>query len=70
MKTYLVTLGIVGRAIVEVEAESEGAAIERACEEITRDDIDEWEALTRACRGNVCSRPSPWDATAKEIDDD
>ena len=59
MKRYFVTLPIVGTATVEVEAENEQAAIEAAFEGdgLTLQSIDEWEALSQGCRGNVCSLP-------------
>lgn len=65
MPTYNVTLPIAGHAFVEVEADSEEAAIEAALDAVTRDDIEEWEALREFNRGNVCNCPSPWEATAK-----
>ena len=57
MKKYYVTMPIVGTATVCVEAENKEAAIEAAFDsaELTRDSIDEWEALTRGCRGSGCA---------------
>ena len=44
MKTYEVTLPITGHIYIVVEADSEEDAIERAMEQYSRDDIENWEA--------------------------
>lgn len=69
MATYYVTLPIAGHAFLEVEADSEKAAIDKAMEEVTINDIDEWEALEQFNQGNVCHCPSPWEATAEKVEE-
>ncbi len=54
MKTYGVTLPITGTVYVEVEAESEDDAIEKALEsEVDSDDIESWETHRKIVQGNV-----------------
>jgi len=65
MAVYNVIIPIAGHAYKSVEADSEKEAIELAMSEVTIDDIDEWEALTRFNQGNVCYCPSPWEAKAE-----
>ena len=67
MKTYSVTIPIAGHAIVEVEADDEEAAIEKALEEVTLNNVDEWEALREFNRGNVCYCPQPWEIEAQDL---
>lgn len=56
MKRYSVSIPITGYVIVEIDAESEEAAIEAALDtEITSDLIEEWETHRQVTRGNVCS---------------
>lgn len=69
LRTFSVTLPIAGHAFLYVEAEDEKAAINKAMETVTRDDIEEWEALESFTRGNVCYCPSPWEAKAEEHSD-
>jgi hypothetical protein len=66
-KTWEVTVPIAGHAYVEVEAETEEEAIEKAINNIQIDDIQEWTALEQFNQGNVCYCPQPWDAEATEI---
>jgi hypothetical protein len=55
MKTFLVTLPISGFVSVEVEAEDEVEAIDRALEEdFTKVDIVDWGVHRHLVRGNVC----------------
>ena len=68
MPTYNVTIPIAGHAFKTVEADSEEEAIEKAMEEVSIDEIDEWGPLMRFNQGNVCYCPSPWEAEA-ELDD-
>ncbi len=55
MARWLVTLPFTGTVSVEVEADSEEAAIEAALndEEVTTDDIDQWETCRIITEGNV-----------------
>jgi hypothetical protein len=66
MAEYNVTIPIAGHAFKTVEADSQEEAIEKAMEELTVDDIGEWEPLMRFNQGNVCYCPSPWEAEAEE----
>ena len=50
--TYYVDVPIVARANVSVDAESEEEAIRMALEEVTLDDIEEWEAHKVIVEGN------------------
>lgn len=68
MKTYNVTLPIAGHINLDVEAESEEEAIEKAFGTCSMDDITEWEALEQFTKGNVCYCPQPWEAAAELID--
>lgn len=69
MKTYGVTLPIMGTAYVEVEAGSEEEAIEAALNgEITFGDFSEWDAVRQIVRGRVfCGSTN--EAYAEEIED-
>jgi hypothetical protein len=57
---YEVAIPIAGHAFLTVEAESEDEAVEIAMGEVTREHIEEWEALDAFHQGNVCYCPSPW----------
>lgn len=70
MKTWSVTLPIAGHAFLEVQAETEAAAIEAAMEAVTLSDIEEWEALHQFNKGNVCYCPQPWEPEAEDLGDD
>lgn len=72
MAKYGVLAPIAGHIYVEVDADSEKAAIAAAfeSEDLTISNIEGWEALTEFNRGNVCYCPSPWEADATLIDDD
>lgn len=64
MKTYTVTLPIAGHIVIDVEAESEEAAIEAAMcsDKLTLANIESWGALEQFNQGNVCYCPQPWEA--------
>lgn len=66
MKTYTVTLPIAGHAYVTVEAEDEKQAIEKALEEVTIENIEDWQAMETFNQGNVLYCPQPWNAEAVE----
>jgi hypothetical protein len=67
MATYSVTLPINGKMFVEVEADSDEEAIDKALEsELTIDLIEEWEALRIVCQGN-CFRGCCNEAYAEEM---
>ncbi len=68
MKTYEVTLPIVGIAFLTVEAESEEDAISKAIDEVSMEHIEEWDALRRITSGNVLYA-SRNEAEAVEIED-
>lgn len=67
MNRFIVTIPIGGHAIVEVEAESEEEAESKAFDALTRDHIEEWDALRKVNSGNVCHFPQPWQI---EIEDE
>lgn len=60
MPSYYVTFPIVGTATVLVEAENKEEAIKVAAEspDLNKESIEDWDILTRGCRGNVCYLPS------------
>ncbi len=66
MPNYNVLLPIAGHASVQVEAESEDDAIEKALEEVTIDHVETWEALKRFHLGNICYCPTPWEVEVDE----
>lgn len=70
MKTYSVTIPIAGHIVLEVEADSEDEAIEKALisDDIRAENIETWEALKAFHSGNICYCPSPWNAEAEEIE--
>lgn len=70
MAKYSVLIPIAGHICIEVDAESEQAAIDAAFEsdDLTLDNVEQWEALTEFNSGNVCHCPSPWEAVAELID--
>lgn len=68
MATYNVTIPIAGHALLTVEAGSEEEAIQKAIDEATLDNVQEWEAIKQFHKGNVCYCPHPWEAEA-QLDD-
>lgn len=68
MAIYNVTIPIAGHAFLRIEAESKEAAINAALEQVTRDNIEEWEPLEQFTQGNVCYCPQPWEIEA-ELDE-
>ena len=66
IKTYEVTIPIVGMAFVTVDAASEEDAIHEALAVAGPEDVSEWEALRHVVRGNVCY-VSPSSARAEEV---
>jgi hypothetical protein len=70
VKKYAVTIPFAGHLFLEVEANDERDAIERAMNEVSSDHIESWEALDSFNAGNVCHCPSPWEAIAELVDDD
>lgn len=70
MKNYSVTIPIAGHIVVDVEAENEEEAKEKALMMNHKtEQIESWETLDRFCQGNVCYCPSPWEIEAEEWDD-
>lgn len=65
--TYTVTIPIAGHAYIEVDAESEEAAIEAALGKVTIDHIETWEPLEQFNQGNICYCPHPWEAEARDL---
>ncbi len=71
MKTYSVKIPIAGHAYIEIEADSEEEAIDKAfASEITNEDIESWDTVRQFNQGNVCYCPQPWEATAEAIGDE
>ena len=67
MAEYQVTLPIAGTAYMTVEADSREEAINKALEDVTKDDIESWEALRRLVQGSVCYAET-WEAEAEEAE--
>jgi hypothetical protein len=69
-KTYSVAVPISGVIYVEVEAEDEKDAIEKALDsdQLTQDNLERWEAHRHIVQGNVCYAVQ-WEAEAELIDD-
>lgn len=66
MKQYIVKIPIAGHFVVEVEAEDEAEAINKAWDTDTSGGEAEWEMLSAFNSGNVCHCPSPWNVEAEE----
>lgn len=52
-RTYGVTVPIVGKAYIEVDAASEEDAIDAALEAVTIEHLEEWESHRVVVQGNV-----------------
>jgi hypothetical protein len=61
MPSYTVTFPITGKIGIEVEADDEESAIEKAWDETTIDDIFEWEPIRSEADVECC------DDTAAEV---
>ena len=72
MKTYVVTVPMAGHLVIEVEAESEEAAIDAALEseDLTLDRLEDWQAMRQFNTGNICYCPQPWEAHVETVFDD
>ena len=70
MPTYSVTIPIAGHVVVEVEADDEKQAKDKAWEVDLADphvaDLS-WEALEDFGKGNICACPSPWEIEVEEV---
>jgi hypothetical protein len=66
MAKYSVLIPIAGHIRVEVEADSEEAAIQAALEsdDTHLGNIDDWQAVESFMEGNVSYCPRPWQAEA------
>jgi len=53
MKKYYVSIPITGKLVIEVDAESKEDAIESAFQQADLKHLEEWEAHTEVCKGNV-----------------
>ena len=70
MKQWSVMVPFAGHILVIVEAETEELAIEKAINDATLDQVEDWEALEQFNRGNVCYCPRPWEAEATDESDE
>lgn len=66
MRSYCVTLPVTGIAVIDVEAETEEEAIEKALQDVTSAHLEQWEAVERINAGNVCYAMHPWTAEADD----
>ena len=71
MKTYIVTVPIIGYAVVEVEAENEGEAAKKAMsgQRIQAENIESWEAVEHIVEGN-CFNGEVNDIEVEEVDEE
>lgn len=69
-RTWGVTMPIAGHCYVEVEAETEEEAIEKAFDSVTNENLESWEALERFQQGNVSHCPHPWVVEATDLGTD
>lgn len=69
-KTWAVVVPIAGHAYIEVDADTEEEALEKAIDGVTSDHFESWEALEQFNQGNVCYCPRPWQAEVNAFDDD
>ena len=71
MKKYSVMIPIAAACFLEVKAENENEAIEKALysEELSLDKVEEWEAVKEFCSGNVINVHNS-EAYAEEIDEE
>ncbi len=67
MKTYNVTLPITGIAWLEIQAESEQEAIDKALQEVEQKHIEEWNAVEQIVQGNIFHGHTN-DASAEEVE--
>ena len=54
---FMVEIPIAGKATIFVQAESEDDAKRLAYENLTIDNVDEWEPMDHIMKGNVCYAP-------------
>lgn len=69
MAWFSVIIPIAGHAYMDVEADSEEAAIEMAMADTTIDHIETWWPIETFNEGNVCYCPRPWSAEAERHDE-
>ncbi len=69
-REYEVTLPMAGHLFLSVMAASKEDAIEKAMQEVSINDLGEWEPMVRFNQGNVCYCPHPWEAHAEPVDED
>ena len=67
MKSYEISVPIVGVCYVTVEAETKEEALDLALDEACA--VDEWEALRHVTRGNVWCSQYPSEATVDSATD-
>lgn len=53
MKAYTITMPVTGIMVKTVEAETVEEAIEKFCDEITVNDLEQWEVHEEIVKGNV-----------------
>lgn len=67
-RIFSVTIPIAGHVTVDVEADDEKSAIEKAWGMNLGDsDCIEWEAVEKFNSGNVCHCPSPWQVEVEDM---
>jgi hypothetical protein len=52
---------------MKVEAETKEEAREKAFNNASLDDLDDWETLDSVNTGNVCHFPTPWEIDIQEM---
>lgn len=70
MALFDVVIPIAGHVYLQVEADTEEEAIDKAFNEATIEDVEDWECLEQFNQGNVCYCPSPWEVEVRELSDE
>lgn len=66
MTLYNVVIPIGGHLDIQVEAESEREAIDKAMDEADLNFLTSWDILDPVSQGNVLNFPSPWNIEVTE----
>lgn len=69
MAFYGVKIPMAGHLYVEMEADSEEEAIDKAKHlDLSSDHLEYWETVDQFTKGNVCYCPHPWEIEAEPIE--
>lgn len=65
-----VRVPVAGHMYIEVEAESDDEAIDKAMATVEIKHIEGWEPMKQFNEGNVCYCPRPWEVSVEELEKD